>query len=137
MSIGLLIDIFVPTAMYNLGTVMISNVVPDPSGYPPSTSNSCTSERCEGLVWIYYGDAKHLRQWGTINREGSTRKSRDTLCNQMGYIRSIDYSLDPTRGNDSYPVWLTEVACDHRLCQQGESCYNHEYDLVIECGEYA
>ena len=128
---------------------MISN------GPPPvneedlnTTVNSCNRTDCNGLVWIYYSDAKNLRGWGTIDSNQVTANTVTTICRQLGYSRKVDHSSISAPGHDSHPVWLTDIKCpegesfsnilqcSHRHCGLRESCHNHTHDLVVKCSEY-
>ena len=95
-----------------------------------------------------YSDAFNKPQWGTINSDKVTEKERAVVCRQLGYDHSSGESGLPTRGPEDSRVWLTHVKCHDdqqlnildcggELCGSQMGCDEHEYDLVIKCGEFA
>lgn len=127
-------------------TMLLSNNIPNNTGnHHPSPG--CSTEHCEGRVWIFFSNVNRISQWGTISKLGMGKYEKGLICNQLGYVDYTDY--DPIVDDlpePSPPVWLTEIACEHNSsnilqcnythCTDDSECSNHTNDLIITCGKY-
>ena len=151
-----LYDIFVHLALlFSLGTIAISDYVPNITGDGHKLINDCNDDGCGGRLWIYYSDVNRTSQWGTISDNGFSDDAKKIACKQLGYS-TIDSSSQPSEHpqiDDSIPIWLYDFSacnkadlrkynnlleCEPTLCiKSPDRCPSHDHtsDVYLHCAQ--